>query len=240
MASSAYLLVSHGSRDPRPQIAMQHLAELVQKKFQDKGMASPVGTAYLELSSEPLHEQINQFALHLGASHCTGVRILPIFLLSGVHVMEDIPAEIALSQQILGQDMMISLQPYLGSHTSLCRLLIEQMVVRDVEAWIILSHGSRRQQALEPVEALAQKLEAVTAYWSVPPSLESRVEELVTVGYKKIGILTYFLFAGGITDAIARKQEELKLQFPGVSFHLSEPLGATPELAEVIWDLMHA
>ncbi|MBW4671180.1 MAG: sirohydrochlorin chelatase [Cyanomargarita calcarea GSE-NOS-MK-12-04C] len=240
MPSSGYLLVSHGSRDPRPSIAMQQLAGLVQKKFQDKGMASPVGTAYLELSSEPLHEQIKQFALHAKASNCTDIRILPIFLLSGVHVMEDIPAEVALSQQTVGQDMMISLQPYLGRHTGLWRLLVEQMVFRDVEAWIILSHGSRRLGALEPVEVLAKRLEAVTAYWSVPPSLEWRVEELVTAGYKKIGILTYFLFAGGITDAIARKQEELKLQFPGVSFHLAEPLGATPELAEVIWDLMQA
>ncbi len=239
MASSAYLLVSHGSRDPRPSIAMQQLAELVHKKFQDKGIASPVGTAYLELSSEPLHEQIKQFALHAKAFDCTDVKIVPMFLLSGVHVMEDIPAEVALSQQTLGQDMMISLQPYLGTHTGLWRLFVEQMVFKDVEAWIVLSHGSRRPQALEPVEALAKRLEAVTAYWSVLPSLESRVEELIAAGYKKIGILTYFLFPGGITDAIARKQEELKLQFPGVSFHLAEPLGATRELAEVIWDLMH-
>ncbi|NES25345.1 MAG: hypothetical protein F6K41_42225, partial [Symploca sp. SIO3E6] len=29
MSSTAYLLISHGSRDPRPQLAMAKLAELV-------------------------------------------------------------------------------------------------------------------------------------------------------------------------------------------------------------------
>ncbi|QYO64046.1 hypothetical protein [Leptolyngbya sp. 7M] len=32
--SSAYLLVSHGSRDPRPEIALEHLAELVRQRLQ--------------------------------------------------------------------------------------------------------------------------------------------------------------------------------------------------------------
>jgi sirohydrochlorin ferrochelatase len=41
-----------------------------------------------------------------------------------------------------------------------------------------------------------------------------------------------------MTDAVAQRQEELKLQFPEVSFQLAEPLGASAELVELIWDLL--
>ena len=126
----AYLLVSHGSRDPRPVIAMQQLAELLYDKLQSNltvcdGVASPlgcetlVGTAYLELSPEPLHEQIVKFGRNAANFGCNGLKILPLFLLPGVHVMQDIPSEVALAQQVLSQDMMINLQPYLGSHPKL-------------------------------------------------------------------------------------------------------------------------
>jgi sirohydrochlorin cobaltochelatase len=253
--SSAYLLVSHGSRDRRPEIAMQQLAKLVCKKLPKNHNSSNsehlVGIAALEMSPQPLHEQIQQFAQSAFGDVCGGLRlrkvsenknylqILPLFLLPGVHVMSDIPAEVALAQQTLGQDIMIELQPHLGSHPKLEKLLTKQIAAIKAEASILLAHGSRRPLSQEPVEAMAASLGMVTAYWANPPSLESRVEELVAAGYKKIAIFPYFLFAGGITDAIAASIEELKLQFSAVNFQLAQPLGASAELAELIWDLTH-
>lgn len=243
---SAYLLVSHGSRDRRPEIAMQQLAKLVCNKLPENhnalNGAPQVGIAALEMSPQPLHEQIQEFAKR---AFCEGklsqnenrLKIVPLFLLPGVHVMTDIPAEVALAQQTLGQDIMIELQPYLGSHPNLEKLLAKQIAAIKTEAWILLAHGSRRPGSKETVEAMAASLPAVAAYWSVPPSLESRVKELVAAGHKEIAILPYFLFAGGITDAIAASIEELKLQFSAVNFQLAEPLGASAELAELIWDL---
>ncbi|MEH2395582.1 MAG: sirohydrochlorin chelatase [Nostoc sp.] len=244
--SSAYLLVSHGSRDPRPEIAMQQLAKLVcnklPKNYNPSNNEYLVGIAALEMSSQPLSEQIQQFAK---SAFCDAklsenesrLKIVPLFLLPGVHVMTDIPAEVALAQQALGQDMIIELQPYLGSHPDLEKLLAKQIATIKAQAWILLTHGSRRPDSEKPVQAIAGSLGAVVAYWSVPPSLESRVKELVAAGYREIAILPYFLFAGGITDAIAASIEELKLQFSAVNFQLAEPLGASAELAELIWDL---
>ncbi|MCC5606040.1 sirohydrochlorin chelatase [Nostoc sp. CHAB 5834] len=244
--SSAYLLVSHGSRDRRPEIAMQQLAKLVCHKLPEShnalNGAHLVGIAALEMSPLPLHEQIQEFA---NRAFCEGklsqkqnrLKIVPLFLLPGVHVMTDIPAEVALAQQAINQDIMIELQPYLGSHPNLEKLLAKQIATIKAEAWILLAHGSRRPGSKETVEAMAGNLSAVTAYWAVPGSLESRVQELVAAGYKEIAILPYFLFAGGITDAIAASIEELKLQFSAVNFQLAEPLGASAELAELIWDL---
>ncbi len=248
--SFAYLLVSHGSRDPRPITAMQQLAELVCDKLQSNltvcdrvasllRCETLVGTAYLELSPEPLHEQIVKFGRNAANFGCNCLKILPLFLLPGVHVMQDIPSEVALAQQVLSQDMMINLQPYLGSHPKLGSLL-SQRFATNTEARILLAHGSRRPLSHHPVEAMAVSIGAIAAYWSVSPSLESRVQELIIAGCQQISILPYFLFTGGIVDAIALQLEELKLQFPEVSFQLAEPMGVNAELAELIWELMES
>ena len=65
------------------------------------------------------------------------------------------------------------------------------------------------------------------------------MQELVGAGYRQIGIIPYFLFAGGITDAIAVAVEQLQEQFSSVRLDLAEPLGASQELADLIWDLIN-
>jgi len=52
---------------------------------------------------------------------------VPLFLLPGVHVIEDIPTEVAIAQQALGQEVKIDLRPYLGTHPGLSCLLANQM-----------------------------------------------------------------------------------------------------------------
>ncbi len=244
----AYLLVSHGSRDPRPEIAMQQLTESLCNKFQAYLVASGanclhlskalIDIAFLELRPEPLHKQIIQFAQVAIAHGCHRLNILPLFLLPGVHVMEDIPSEVELARNEIGENIVIDLKPYLGRSPKLLYLLTKQVAEEETEGLILLSHGSRRPHSNVPVEVLAESLGALAAYWSVSPSLKSRIQELLANGHKRIAIFPYFLFAGGITDAIAQSLEELKLQFPGVSFRLAQPLAASPELAEVIWDFI--
>ncbi|TAF05369.1 MAG: sirohydrochlorin chelatase [Nostocales cyanobacterium] len=233
--SSAYLLVSHGSRDPRPDIAMQQIAKLVSQKLPNSKNLVEIGT--LELNNRPLHQQIQDFAHQALAFGCKSLKIVPLFLVPGVHVMKDIPAEVELAQKALGQDMMIELKPYLGSHGNLGKFFTSATDGVTAEGSILLAHGSRRSGSQQPVETMAWRLGAVTAYWSISPSLEVRVKELVADGYQQIAIWPYFLFAGGITDAIAASVEKLKLEFPGVNFQLAQPLGASAKMADLIWDL---
>lgn len=233
----SYLLVSHGSRDPRPEVAMQQLAALLNDKLTSHNQKKLVGIACLEMSPQPLHEQIRLFAQSVRG--CDRLKIIPLFLSPGVHVMQDMPEEVALAKQAVGKDIILELQPYLGSHPQLATLFAQQMATLDTAAWILLAHGSRRPGSQQPVEALAAKLGTAIAYWSVPPSLESQVKELVLLGKREIAILPYFLFPGGITDAIAQAVEALKLQFPGITFYLAEPLGASAELARLIGDLIN-
>jgi sirohydrochlorin cobaltochelatase len=204
-----------------------------------------VGTAYLELQPQPLHIQICQFVKQftLSPQQPLHLKILPLFLLSGIHVMEDIPAEVELAKQMLGENIKIELQPYLGSYDELGQLLAKQLTATPASKYILMAHGSRRPGFQVPMEKVISNLaglnlDVTTAYWAVPPSLEERVGELVASGYRRIAIAPYFLFPGGITDAIAVVVEKLQLQFPGVSLSLTEPLGVSTELADLIWDLL--
>lgn len=275
----------HGSRDPRPAIAVEQLAQLMSQEIQrryhlwDEGrnaaprlsyagspqapglMLKPtvaptaaticnpqlplISTACLELGPQPLHQQIQQFGDRLLALQKQQVlqvassvmQLVPLFLLPGMHVMEDIPAEVNLAQTALGNNLTLQVCPYLGTHPNLSQLLTVQMTPTAADIWILLSHGSRRPEANAPIAAIAAELNAVPAYWSVPPSLESTVAELVQMGHRRIGILPYFLFAGGITDAIAQLVMRLSWQFPDVELTLAEPLGVSSALASLVLDL---
>jgi sirohydrochlorin cobaltochelatase len=257
---SAYLLVSHGSRDLRPGIAMQQIAKMVSTKIPipPQDAEKLVGTAYLDLQPQPLHVQICEFANQIlqGRGQGAGgrenvillteeglvgevlvnLKILPLFLLSGVHVMEDIPLEVELAEKILGEKIKIDLLPYLGTHPNFGELFTQQETPGD--ATILMAHGSRRPGFNKDIEIVASRLNATACYWAVPPNLEITIQQLVDTGKRQITIIPYFLFAGGITDAIASQLEALKLQFPGISLHLAEPLGASEDLANLIWDLL--
>ncbi|MGC1396537.1 MAG: sirohydrochlorin chelatase, partial [Coleofasciculaceae cyanobacterium] len=266
--SSAYLLISHGSRDPRPSQGMDALAQLLRTKLETQGatlipkqgaeqllskyqerIATPevlvnstryplVGTATLELAEIPLHEQVRQFASVALAAGCNQLELLPLFLLPGVHVMEDIPAEVAAAKTSLGDAMVINVRSHLGACPSLAKMLAQQLATINADAKILMTHGTRRAGGNAPIEAVAKDLGATVAYWLVKPSLEDQVNILASEGAKKIAILPYFLFSGGITDAISQEVTRLQNQFSQLDLSLCNPIGASSDLADLIINLI--
>ena len=228
--TSAYLLVSHGSRDPRPQIAVSQLAQQLGLLWANQSHL--IGTAQLELAPTPLHLQIVDFAQGLRVEKIEQLTILPLFLIPGVHVMDDIPAEVAIAQQLLPEIKLI-VAPFLGTSPSLTDLFTRHRLELPDRS-IILAHGSRRGGGNAIVEELGTKLDLEPAYWSVSPSLTERVAEFARQGATEIGILPYFLFPGGITDAIAEMVAKLRQQFPQVSIALGEPIGNSAGLTTTI------
>lgn len=274
--SSAYLLVSHGSRELRAQWAMEKLAEkvnvlLTSQNIQVTGriesresnlidnfavsgaetsvittasmvltnMGCPlIETGTLELASLALHEKIQQFAIDALLAGCKQVKVLPLFLLPGVHVMEDICAEIEQAQAFVGDAIAINQLPYLGSYANLTQLWANRLVGVEADAKILLSHGTKRLGGNQAVEELAEQLGTIAAYLSVSPSLEEKLEILIVTGKRKIAIQPYLLFEGAIMDAITREVMTLQTRFPQVQLLLGQPLGATAELATLIVERM--
>jgi sirohydrochlorin cobaltochelatase len=237
--TDAYLLVSHGSRDPRPQIATSLLAEQLSLWLQNVGgLRSPlVATAQLELAVVPLHRQIGDFASQCQQQGIERVVILPLFLIPGVHVMDDIPAQVALAELEIGDKVNLVIADYLGANADFINLFAWNRSSLPDRS-IILAHGSRRSGSNQIVERLAHDLDLAPAYWSVAPSLADRVTTTIDTGATEIGILPYFLFSGGITDAIAESIAQLRTQFPQVKLILGEPIGNSPELAATIGKIL--
>ncbi len=266
-SSSAFLLVYHGSRDPRPQKVCRHLADYFQQYLntfiygsehsyssvgkttqqysslinpKSQTLPSLVEIVALELSELPLHQNIVQFAGKAWNMGKKNLVIVPLFLSLGVHVTQDIPAEIALAQTQLQQPITISLSPPLGSYSGLESLLLEQFQHFATSARILLAHGSRLATANQQTEYLASHCNAQVAYWSTEPQLEAVVQEQMVNNPQKISIMPYFLFPGRITDAIAKKVAQLQSQFPETDLIIGQPLGATETLAKLIFDTIIA
>ncbi|MEB3288510.1 MAG: CbiX/SirB N-terminal domain-containing protein [Leptolyngbya sp.] len=285
-AATAYLLVYHGSRDPRPGQAVERLAQFVREHLETSlgsvslrpgsGVAEVpdppsrrpvlnpferlpsavcggnppagegwpraihplplVGTACLETGALPLHQQIVNFGQRAAAAGVTDIRIVPIFLLRGVHVLRDLPMEVQAAQPCL-PGLSLTLTPPLGDHPGLRNLVQTRLQTTTAEAWLLLAHGSRRPEGNRTIHALAQALGGAVAYWAVPPHLDTQIIHLIQQGVQRLAILPYFLFTGSTTDAITQRAEELAERFPDLGIHLLPPLGPSPDLAQLVVDL---
>ncbi|MGA1623161.1 MAG: sirohydrochlorin chelatase [Synechocystis sp.] len=268
--TTAYLLVAHGSRDPRPQIALERLSYLVsqtlaavnaptvtQAGFVNNSVFDSMGgspgdrlavltkpspsvvSANLECQMLPLHRQIPDLILPLVAQGVTAVKILPLFLSPGVHVCEDLPAEIDQAQKILGERCQLIPLPYLGSLPVLVDWLdhcFQQYQPHPQAHRLLLAHGSRRPGGNGAIAQVADRLNAQVAFWKTEPSLEQALSQLSSPN--PVVILPYFLFAGGITDAIQIQVQHRQSQYPDLTLRLGEPLGPNPMLARVIADAL--
>lgn len=195
-----------------------------------------VGTACLEAGALSLHEQIIEFGHRISAAGVRSLRIIPLFLLKGVHVSDDIPAEVQLAQQAL-PTITLRLCAHLGSHSGLKALVQTKLQSTNADNWLLLAHGSRRAESNHATQALAESMGGTVAYWAVEPSLEAQVIQLIQQGVQRLAILPYFLFTGPTTDAVTRRTEELAERFSQLSVHLLPPLGPSPELAHLVIDL---
>lgn len=236
----AYLLVSHGSRDPRSRQGQIRLATQVAQALGDRCL---VETAVLELGPVPLHQQIATFCDRAQACGLSTVKILPLFLLAGVHVREDLPAEVAQAQPL--SPLPLHLLPHLGAGDALLPVLraqqrslqfqIQQAQGAEQCRWVLMAHGSRRSEVTPSLEALATRLEARLAYWVGSPSLGDRLTELWHAADAPIGLLSYFLFEGGITDGLqAQYQTAMAMVHQPAAVWQAPPLAAFPELAQVV------
>ena len=210
MTAAALFFVTHGSSDRRSWLSLQNLVSLAQSRSD-----LLIGGGCLEGQEITLAQQLEQFAIKAIAIGITEIEILPMLLLAGVHVSEDIPHEVAIAQnnvQIKLQEKLIfRVTSHLGTNSQIPNLLLQHFQkYRNTEnpeksGQVLVSHGSRRGGANQVVEDLATHCQAIAAYWGVEPKIETQIENLLAQGINQINILPYFLTEGGITEAIARK-----------------------------------
>jgi sirohydrochlorin ferrochelatase len=228
MNATALFLVTHGSSDRRSWLALQNFVAVARSrknKYGDDYDNRYISGGCLEGQELSLSQQLEQFATEVIPDGVSEIVILPLFLLEGVHVSEDIPEQVAIAESKL-TDKLAEKFPDKSSDRSIFRLMahvgtdkqIPSLLLQHFEKYsdesglekqgrILMAHGSRRFGANQVVEDLATQSQAIAAYWGVEPKIETQIENLLAQGFHKINVLPYFLTEGGITEAIANKLE---------------------------------
>lgn len=112
-------------------------------------------------------------------------------------------------------------------------------------AILLVDHGSRRSEAGEQLEAIAELLrercpDAIvrTSHLEInPPGIGEAIDACVAEGVDRIIVHPYFLAAGAhATRDIPEQLTAAAARHPGVAIHLSDPLGVHPKLVDVIVD----
>jgi sirohydrochlorin cobaltochelatase len=226
MNATALFLVTHGSSDRRSWLALQNLVTVArsrQNKYGDDYDNRYISGGCLEGQELNLSQQLVQFATEVIPSGVSEIVILPLFLLEGVHVSEDIPEQVAIAESKLTDKLaekfpdrspdrsIFRLMAHLGTDNQIPSLLSQHFEKYSDESSlekqgrILMAHGSRRFGANQVVEDLATQSQAIAAYWGVEPKIETQIDNLLAQGFHKINVLPYFLTEGGITEAIANK-----------------------------------
>jgi uroporphyrin-III C-methyltransferase len=218
---TAYLLVLHGSHDPRYAQAIANLTTQLNPHF---GPPKPYRIAYLECHPTSLAEQIIDFAQTVAAQGFGTIQLVPLFLLPGVHVMQDLPAAVDAAQQALttaGNPIVIVVQHYLGHRDAaqarwLARLEAMFPFNETQGVRVLIAHGTKRSGGNQPIEDIGCALVARSAYWFVPPSLADAIAELNELRVRDVAILPYVLVEGALTAGIDQQLAELAQQYPNV------------------------
>ena len=252
MLKAIHLLITHGSRNVRSQQSAEQLRSNIESYLNpDKSQSRTeqrIEHAVLEGGTTSLHLQILHHTARARAEGLSRLQLLPLFLMPGVHVVEDLPQEVALAQkQLVDRDPIFKLStlPYLGhqlqthSHSLNSAWGTEAGVAARV-AKIVVSHGSRRSDSTLLSEQFAASIGATTAYWSIEPSLTQTVERLFREGYEEIQVLLYFLFPGGITAAIEDSIVELGKSYPRLNITCKSTLDQIPEFPQFIADVLQS
>ncbi len=292
MTSTAYLLISHGSRDPRHQVAINRLAQLIRERLNPalvnpwssahgfepliterflsttavfegqnnlpkrtlgsvvtaiprvtKTLTAPmrlpqdrfiVGTAVLDFGLLPLNQQIYEFGRRLHSAGIERLHLVPLFLLRGKHVMQDIPEQVEMAREELDGLIELEIGEHIGGAQGMPNLMANRFFHSPESGRLIVAHGSRRARGNRGVDNLAKSLGTAVAYWTNESDIENQTIYLMQQGCSTLTIFPYFLFSGGITDGIAHLTEELAERFPRTNFRLLPPLGATGDLANLV------
>ena len=232
------LLVSHGSRSPRPAEEKAALADKLRVRFPHV----EIRTAYLELA-EP---SVTQSLLHMEEDRIQEVLVLPLMLFPAMHVSEDIP-EILRNYRLSGSPVNI----HYGSETGSSGRIIEaaaQAVRRsggeNAEGLALLVKGSSNPAVAERgqnvLEALLQRLQIPTGRLCFTgdkaPGLQQTLEELVEQGMARLAVSPFLLFSGRLKDRADQTVAAFTAAHPAVKITTAPVLYDQPGVLDALAD----
>lgn len=111
------LILAHGSREKETEKTFEAVVNMVRDRVEE-----PMEIAYMEFSKKNIASGLQQ----LVDSGVKEVKVVPYFLFSGIHIREDIPAELdAFSKE--HPDVTISMADTLGADPRIAEILLDRI-----------------------------------------------------------------------------------------------------------------
>jgi sirohydrochlorin ferrochelatase len=228
--------VAHGSRDPRAAATVEELLDLVRARAARHGLAGlQVSSAYLGHAAPSPGQVLD--ALRGGL-----VVVLPLLLTGAYHSKTDIPAVLRAASARSGGRLQISYGEPLGPHPLLVTALERRLAEAGVPAGdpgtsvVLAAAGSSDPQACAAVGRVAARWRERRGWPDVLPAYASAagpppgaaVSALLAGGARRVVVASYLLAPGRFAEQI--RAEALAAGAAAVS----APLGAAPELADIV------
>lgn len=224
--------VAHGSRDPRSAASVTALLDVVRAAHP----ALDVRAAFLDLSAPRLTDVLSALAAE---GHRDAV-IVPLLLGSAFHARVDLPALVSEAHARLPR-LSVSVSGVLGPDERLSSVALRRLAeagadLSDPDLGVVLAGaGSSHTPANDAVAAVAQAwtrdfpVAGVRAAFAstASPDVPAAVAALRASGARRIAVASWFLAPGRLPDRVTALAGDAVV---------AEPLGAAPEVADLIVD----
>ena len=198
---------------------------------------------FLELAPPPIQEATARL---VEAGHTT-LDVVPLVLVAAGHSKGDIPAALR-REELRHSGLSFRYARPLGPHPLLLAQAQERLLaVLPREQWpdtavVLVGRGATDPDANAEVAKTARLLgegrdlgTVETCFISLAqPSVPAGLERARRLGFTRIVVLPWFLFAGVLPDRIAAQTEQWAQQHPDVDVRLAGLLGPTDALAAVV------
>ena len=235
----ALLVIGHGTKS---ETGCAQFAELVER-VQARTTYADVAGGFLELAPPPIQDAVRRL---VEAGH-RSIDVVPLVLVAAGHSKGDIPAALA-RERLRHPGLEFRYGRPLGPHPDLLAVAEARLAaVVPREQWaetavVLVGRGATDPDANAEVAKTARLLQegrgigtVETAFISLAtPSVPQGLERAAQLGFSRVVVLPWFLFAGVLPDRITAQARSWAEQHPGVQVLQAGLIGPGDELAGVV------
>jgi sirohydrochlorin cobaltochelatase len=235
---SALLVVGHGTTDEAGVEEFGRLVEQVRARTE-----ADVEGGFLELASPPIQDAVARL---VAAGHTT-VDVVPLVLVAAGHSKGDIPAALE-RERLRHPGLIFRYGRPLGPHPLLLADLSDRLsAVVDPRSWpdtgvVLVGRGATDPDANAEVAKVARLLlegrglgTVETAFVSLAqPGVPAGLDRAERLGFKRIAVLPYFLFAGVLPDRIVAQARGWAVEHPDHEVLTAGLIGPSERLVDLV------
>jgi sirohydrochlorin cobaltochelatase len=232
------LVVGHGSTDAA---GVAQFGELVAHVRARAG--GSVEGGFLELASPPIHDAVARL---VEAGHCE-IDVVPLVLVAAGHSKGDVPAALE-RERLRHPGLVFRYGRPLGPHPLLLADLTERLAaMAPASAWpdtavVLVGRGATDPDANAEVAKVARLLlegrgigTVETSFVSLAePGVPAALDRAERLGFKRVVVVPYFLFAGVLPDRIVTQAAAWAQEHPDHEVLTAGVIGPSPRLVELV------